>query len=153
MEADPAGRRPAHSLQLRGGISGEGLQCSERCPPSACPLAPGNVTLFGSSVFVAIIKVKILRRDDLRFRVGPTCTDWSPYKKSHTQEKLRENRAETGDGHKPEPPGASRSWRRQEAPCPGASAGNRALRQLDFSPVRLTLDLWAPGVCENKFLC
>lgn len=58
---------------------------------------------------MAVIKVKILRWDGLRFRVGPTSTDWSPYKKRHTQEKLRESGAEAGDGHKPEPPGASRN--------------------------------------------
>ena len=89
MEADPAGRRPAQGLQLRGRISGGGLQCFEWCPPSSCPLAPRNVTLFGNSVFAAVIKVKILRWDDFRFRVGPTSTDWCPFKKTHTHTHTR----------------------------------------------------------------
>ena len=84
MEEDPAGRSPAQGLQLRGRISGGGLQCFEWCPPSSCPLAPGNVTLFGNSIFAAVIKVKILRWDDFRFRVGPTSTDWCPFQKRHT---------------------------------------------------------------------
>ena len=40
-------------------------------------------------------------------------------------------------------PGAPRSWKRQEGPCPGASAGSSALGHL-------TSDVWSPGLGEDR---